>query len=560
MTDKWWKDAVIYQIYPKSFNDTNGDGIGDIAGIKEKLPYLQNLGIDAIWISPMYLSPQVDNGYDITDYRLIDPMFGTNEEMYELIELAHEKGMRVIMDFVGNHTSDKCLWFEESRKSKDNFFSDFYIWKDAKEDGSAPNNWGSSFGGSAWTWDETRQQYYLHYYAAEQPDLNWENETVRSYIYDMLRFWKGKGVDGWRMDVITSISKNQDFPDNDRPLTTKNQQNGPRMHEFIHEMNQEVITPFEMMTVGESPAAKSHDAHLLVAPERQELDMIFTFEHMHVDRVPNDINGRWAHQALDLIMLKRVLSSWQEELRNKGWNALYFENHDRARVISRWGNDKEYRYECATAFATVLHGLQGTPYIYQGEEIGMTNPEFSLEEYQDIELVGNYRQFVKERQTMTHAEFLKAVHKLSRDNARTPMQWDNSKNAGFTTATPWFKVNPNYKTINVDQDLKQKKSIFNYYKALITLRHDDSILKNGTYELLLPSHKELFIYKRVEGERAWLIVVNMSETIQSIAQVTDFITEKHTFILVNYQNRKALDGDIQPYEAIIIEQWEKKYE
>lgn len=545
----WWKKAVFYQIYPKSFYDSNNDGVGDLKGIQEKLPYLKELGVDALWISPVYLSPQVDNGYDIADYRQIDPMFGSNQEMYQLIEAAHEKKIKIVMDFVANHTSDECLWFQESRKSKDNFFSDFYIWKDPQADGSAPNNWGSSFGGSAWSWDEGRQQYYLHYYAKEQPDLNWENPLVREYIYDMMRFWKGKGVDGWRMDVITSISKNLDFPDNPRPFTTENQQNGPRMHEFIHELNQEVLKPFEMMSVGESPAAKSSDAHLLVDPEREELDMIFTFEHMHVDRKKGDVNGRWALKKFDLPQLKQILASWQKELRDKGWNALYFENHDRARVISRWGNDQEYRYETATAFATVLHGLQGTPFIFQGEEIGMINPQFQLEDYEDIELRGNYQFYVEEQKTMSKEAFLQAVYKISRDNARTPMQWSAEKNAGFSQGEPWFKLNPNFKTLNVIADQKSPQSIFKYYQKLIQLRHEEAILTEGTFELLLPEDSALFVYRRQLGTKTWYVLANFSEEQQELPRELQELTGE--IILKNNPQRTDLSTGLAPYEALI---------
>ncbi|MGM0238968.1 glycoside hydrolase family 13 protein [Enterococcus sp. AZ103] len=551
MSQAWWKKAVFYQIYPKSFNDTNNDGIGDLNGIREKLPYLKELGIDALWISPVYLSPQVDNGYDIADYRQIDPMFGTNQEMYDLIEEAHEQKIKIVMDFVANHTSDECLWFKESRKSKDNFFSDFYIWKDAKADGSAPNNWGSSFGGSAWSWDDSRQQYYLHYYAKEQPDLNWENPMVREYIYDMMRFWKSKGVDGWRMDVVTSISKDLAFPDNPRAFTTENQQNGPRMHEFIHEMNQEVLKPFEMMSVGESPAAKSNDAYLLVDPKREELDMIFTFEHMHVDRKKGDVNGRWALKKMDLPQLKSILASWQIELRDKGWNALYFENHDRARVISRWGNDQEFRYQTATAFATVLHGLQGTPFVFQGEEIGMTNPKFELEEYEDIELRGNYQFYVEQQKTMNREAFLAAIHKISRDNARTPMQWDASENAGFSQADPWFKLNPNYPEINVENDRKSEQSVFKYYQALIELRHNEAILTEGSFELLYPEDEALFIYKRQYAGKTWYVVANFSETKQEIPSEVNGLTGK--IMIKNDLQRAELSNSLAPYEAFIIE-------
>lgn len=546
LTDKWWKNAVIYQIYPKSFKDTNGDGIGDIPGIIEKIPYLKSLGIDGLWISPLYLSPQVDNGYDITDYRMIDPMFGTNEDMYALIHEAHAAGIKIIMDFVANHTSDQALWFQESRKSKTNFFSDFYIWKDPKPDGSEPNNWGSNFGGSAWTFDEVRQQYYLHYYAAEQPDLNWENETVRQYIYDMMRFWKSKGVDGWRMDVVTSISKNLDFPDNDRDLVTSNQQNGPRMHEFIHEMNQEVLTPCEMMSVGESPAAKASDAHLLVSPEREELDMIFTFEHMHIDRKQGDVNGRWALQNRDLVSLKRILSDWQMALRDNGWNALYFENHDRARVISRWGNDTTYRYECATAFATVLHGLQGTPYIYQGEEIGMVNADYDLSDYNDIELHGNYEHYVINQKSISHDDFMRAAYKVSRDHARTPMQWSNDKNAGFSDGKPWLKINPRFSEINATADMASERSIFKYYQALIQLRKNNQMFLDGSYELLFPDDENLFIYKRTLHGETWLIVANLSETMID----SPFENDKAEMMIAN-MSRSSLSEQLRPYEAFI---------
>ena len=546
LTDKWWKNAVIYQIYPKSFKDTNGDGIGDIPGIIEKIPYLKSLGIDGLWISPLYLSPQVDNGYDITDYRMIDPMFGTNDDMYALIHEAHAAGIKIIMDFVANHTSDQALWFQESRKSKTNFFSDFYIWKDPKPDGSEPNNWGSNFGGSAWTFDESRQQYYLHYYAAEQPDLNWENEMVRQYIYDMMRFWKSKGVDGWRMDVVTSISKNLDFPDNDRDLVTSNQQNGPRMHEFIHEMNQEVLTPCEMMSVGESPAAKASDAHLLVSPEREELDMIFTFEHMHIDRKQGDVNGRWALQNRDLVSLKRILSDWQMALRDNGWNALYFENHDRARVISRWGNDTTYRYECATAFATVLHGLQGTPYIYQGEEIGMVNADYDLSDYNDIELHGNYDHYVLRKQSISHDDFMRAAYKVSRDHARTPMQWSNDKNAGFSDGKPWLKINPRFSEINAKADMASERSIFKYYQTLIQLRKNNKMFLDGSYELLFPDDENLFIYKRTLHGETWLIVANLSETMID----SPFENDKAEMMITN-MSRSTLSEQLRPYEAFI---------
>lgn len=552
MDKEWWKNAVIYQVYPKSFLDTNDDGVGDLKGIDSKLGYLEELGVDALWISPCYLSPQIDNGYDIADYRKIDPMFGDNSDLEQLIQDAHAKNIKIIMDMVANHTSDKSIWFEESRKSKDNYFSDFYIWKDPKEDGSEPNNWGSNFGGSAWTYDNNRKQYYLHYYGRQQPDLNWENPEVRQAIYDVMRYWKAHGVDGWRMDVITSISKDQDFPNNPNPHHLKyvvgNQNDGPRMHEFIHEMNQEVFKPFSMMSVGEAPDSKSKDARLLVEPDREELNMVFTFEHMHVDRKPGDVNGRWAIQPVDIVQLKRTLANWQNTLDGHGWNALYFENHDRARTPSRWGNDTRYRYESATAFATVLHGLKGTPFVYQGEEIGMTNPHFELEDYEDIELKTNYDKLVKQEKTISDTDFLKAARKISRDNARTPMQWDDSKNAGFTKGKPWFKLNPNYKDLNVSNDLRSDKSVFKYYQELIKLRHEEPILKDGTFKLLLPDDKNIFMYTRTLDSEQWLVVANLSGDSQKVETLNKYIGFET--VISNYDDE---NGEIlRPYEAKIL--------
>ncbi|WCG35487.1 glycoside hydrolase family 13 protein [Companilactobacillus farciminis] len=553
MTQEWWKNAVIYQIYPKSFLDTNGDGVGDLNGIDKKLDYLKKLGIDALWISPVYLSPQIDNGYDIADYRKIDPMFGSNTDMKKLISDAHNHGIKVIMDLVANHTSDQSLWFKESQKSRDNYFSDFYIWKDPQKDGSEPNNWGSNFGGSAWTYCEERQQYYLHYYGKQQPDLNWENPKVRQAIYDVMRYWKAHGVDGWRMDVITSISKNQDFPNNDNPHGLKyvvgNQNNGPRMHEFIHEMNQEVLEPFHMMSVGEAPDSKSKDTRSLVDPTRKELNMVFTFEHMHVDRKPGNVNGRWAIQPANIVELKRILFDWQKNLEGHGWNALYFENHDRARTPSRWGNDKEYRYESATAFATVLHGLKGTPFVYQGEEIGMTNPEFNLDDYEDIELTTNYKKLVEDEKTISSEDFLKAARKISRDNARTPMQWNDKLNAGFTSGKPWFKLNPNYPSVNVDKDLSSSKSVFKYYQKLIRLRHTNDILEFGDAKLLMPDDKDIFAYTRQYKNQKWLIIANLSGHSRLLESLNEYRDSK--IVISNYEEVKF--GSMRPYEALILQ-------
>ncbi|OIK85224.1 glucohydrolase [Oenococcus oeni] len=549
----WWQQAVIYQIYPKSFNDTDGDGIGDLQGVINKMDYLKELGIDAIWLCPIYQSPQVDNGYDITDYRTVDLRYGNNQDLERLIHVAHQYDIKIIMDMVANHTSDQCQWFKESKLSRNNYFSDWYIWRDPKIDGSEPNNWGSNFGGSAWTYVPDRKQYYLHYYAPGQPDLNWENPRVREAIYDMMRYWKAHGVDGWRMDVVTSISKDQRFLNNANPqklpFIVANQNNGPRLHEFLQEMHKEVLEPFSMMSVGESPDSTANTAYQLVDPKRKELDMVFTFEHMHVDRKKGGMNGRWDVQPFDLIELKHILASWQNKLDGRGWNALYFENHDRARTPSRWGNDKKYRYESSTAFATVLHGLKGTPFIYQGEEIGMTNPNFQLEDYEDIELKSDYKKYVDEYKTITKTDFLKAAHKISRDNARTPMQWDASRNSGFTTGKPWFKLNPNYSKINVKNDLKSHKSVFHYYQYLIRLRHENTILTEGTFELILPEHPQVFAYLRQEKNKKWLIFANLSD--QNIVNpLTNFCLEEKQVIVSNYVHPDW--EKLVPYQAAII--------
>ena len=437
----WWKDSVVYQIYPRSFKDSNGDGFGDLQGVIEKLDYLKELGIDVIWLSPVFDSPQDDNGYDIRDYRSIYARFGSNEDMEELINKAHDRDIKIVLDLVVNHTSDEHAWFVESRKSKDNEYSDYYIWKDPKEDGSEPNNWGSSFCGSAWEYCEERGQYYLHFYSKKQPDLNWENPQVRQEVYDLMKFWMEKGADGWRMDVIASISKDQNYPDypeedGRKYYTGKYHSNGPRLHEFIHEMNQEVLSKYDCMTVGEAPGSTPEVARLFTDPAREELNMIFTFEHMNIDRIPRSVNRKWALKSFDLRDLKRVMSEWQTKLYGRGWNALYFENHDQPRVISRWGNDTVYREKCAKAYATILHGMQGTPYIYQGEEIGMTNVHFNLDEYEDIEVRNAYKELVLNGKSISEDDFKKAVWNKSRDNARTPMQWDDSDNAGFTTGKP----------------------------------------------------------------------------------------------------------------------------
>ena len=552
----WWKNSVVYQIYPRSFKDSNGDGFGDLQGIIEKLDYLKELGIDVIWLSPVFDSPQDDNGYDIRDYRKIYDGFGSNEDMEELIKKAHERNIRIVLDLVVNHTSDEHAWFVESRKSRDNEYSDYYIWKDPKADGSEPNNWGSSFCGSAWEYCEERGQYYLHFYSRKQPDLNWENPKVRQEVYDLMKFWMEKGADGWRMDVIASISKDQNYPDypeedGRKYYTGKYHSNGPRLHEFIQEMNQEILSKYDCMTVGEAPGSTPEVARLFTDPTRKELNMIFTFEHMNIDRIPGSVNRKWALKPFDLCELKRVMSEWQNKLYGKGWNALYFENHDQPRVISRWGNDTVYREKCAKAYATILHGMQGTPYIYQGEEIGMTNVQFELEEYEDIEVRNAYKELVQNGRSISEEEFKKAVWNKSRDNARTPMQWDDSDNAGFTTGKPWFRISDRYKEINVEQALADKDSIFYYYKKLIELRHKESILTEGNYQLLLPEDEKIFAYLRNTENESWLVAANMSEDTVSTDRLKTIAKEKEDVIIGNY-DRSDLNEALRPYEAFMM--------
>lgn len=552
----WWKNSVVYQIYPRSFKDSNGDGFGDLPGVIEKLDYLKELGIDVIWLSPVFDSPQDDNGYDIRDYRSVYAGFGTNEDMEELIAQAHKRGIKVVMDLVVNHTSDEHVWFVESRKSRENAYSDYYIWKDPKADGSEPNNWGSSFCGSAWEYSEQRGQYFLHFYSRRQPDLNWENPKVRKEVYDLMKFWMEKGADGWRMDVIASISKEQDFSDypeeeGRKYYTGKYHSNGPRLHEFIQEMNREVLSKYDCMTVGEAPGSTPEVARLFTDPDRKELNMIFTFEHMNIDRVPGSVNRKWALKPFDLRELKRVMSDWQYKLAGRGWNALYFENHDQPRVISRWGNDTEYREECAKAYATVLHGMQGTPYIYQGEEIGMTNVAFELEEYEDIEVRNAFQELVVNGKSITREEFQKAVWNKSRDNGRTPMQWDDSENAGFTTGTPWFRVSDRYQEINVKNALEKKDSVFYYYKELIRLRHEEPLLTEGEYRLILPEDEHIFAYLRQTEKEGWLVAANLSEKTLPSEPLREFVKEMQEVMIGNYE-RTGIEGELRPYEAFMM--------
>lgn len=555
MEKKWWKEAVVYQIYPKSFMDSNGDGIGDIPGIISKLDYLKDLGISVIWISPMYKSPQKDNGYDISDYQSIDKMFGTMEDFDMLLSQAHKRGIRIVMDLVVNHSSDQHKWFIESRKSKDNPYRDYYIWRDPKQDGSEPTNWGQHFGGSAWKFDEVTGQYYLHLFADEQPDLNWENDKVRKEVYDMMHWWCQRGVDGFRMDVINLISKPMVYEDG--PVNTADHfshcggiiANGPRVHEFLKEMNREVLSKYDLITVGETGGVDPKEAKKYAGFDSKELNMVFHFEHMGLD---DDEHGKWTTKKLYLPDLKANLSKWQTQLEGKAWNSLYWNNHDQARIVSRWGNDSDaYRELSAKMLATCLHMMQGTPYVYQGEELGMTNFTFTdISQTDDIEEKNNYKTFVEEEKIYSKEQMLEAISARGRDNARTPMQWNDSENAGFTTGDPWFVINPNYKKINAQSQVKDPDSVFTYYKTLIRLRKEYDIIVYGSYRLLCPEDEKLFAYTRTLGDEKLLVLCNFSkDSFEVTGDIKDMLASEQRILISNYA--EGWSEILRPYEAVV---------
>lgn len=546
MERKWWKEGVVYQIYPRSFYDSNGDGIGDLKGVISKLDYLKELGIDIIWLNPVYKSPNADNGYDISDYRDIMDEFGTMEDFDELLCEAHKRDIRIIMDLVVNHTSDEHEWFKKSRESEDNPYRDFYIWKEGKG-GKEPNDWKSFFGGSAWELDKKTDEYYLHLFAVKQPDLNWENERLRKAIYDMMKFWLDKGIDGFRMDVINFISKDQDFP-NDKMGGSKYYTNGPRVHEFLKEMNQEVLSKYDIMTVGEAPSVTPEIARDYVDESRKELNMIFQFELMGIDEGKGGKGDVIPWKAKDF---KNVLIKWQEALKDKGWNSLYMNNHDQPRMVSRFGDDKSFRVESAKMLATVLHTLKGTPYIYQGEEIGMTNVSFdSIEDYNDIETLNAYHEKLNEG--IPKETLMEAVHKSSRDNARTPMQWDDTLNAGFSKHDPWLKVNPNYKDINVAKALKDPNSIYYYYKKLIKMRKEYKSIVYGDFKAFEVC-ENVFSYMRTLGDERLFIVINLKGNNEKFILPSEIKYNKAEVILSNYddENKDISSIALKPYEAIV---------
>ncbi|MDK6822045.1 glycoside hydrolase family 13 protein [Lacticaseibacillus paracasei] len=531
---QWWQRAVIYQVYPQSFQDSNGDGIGDLKGLIQRLDYLQKLGIDAIWLSPVYQSPSQDNGYDISDYQAINPQFGTMADLEALIRQAKARDIRIIMDLVVNHTSDEHRWFKVSRQSRANPYRDYYIWRDGSATGGPPNAMKSTFSGSAWRCDEATGQYYLHLFGDKQPDLNWANPQVRQAIYKMMNFWISKGIGGFRMDVIDLIGKEPD-----RGI----RENGPKLHPYLQEMNRATFGDTDLLTVGETWGATPSIAQQYADPKRHELSMVFQFEMMQLDQQNDD---KWALRPLDPAALKQVLIKWQTAFDyTKGWNSLFWNNHDLPRIVSRWGNDQRYRVKSAKMFAILLHLLRGTPYVYQGEEIGMTNaPVASIVDVQDIESANIYR----EQMALGQSEktILTAINAKGRDNARTPMQWRDAPNAGFTTSQPWLRVNPNYHTINVAAALDDPDSIFYTYQQLIRLRHENDVIVNGRFEAIQNLAPAVMAYYRVLGDTRWLVVVNLSEKRQPL----DLNDQLEKTIVTNDAPLQSLtDQTLQPYQA-----------
>lgn len=555
MEKRWWKESVVYQIYPRSFCDSNGDGIGDLNGITGKLDYLKELGIDVIWLSPVYKSPNDDNGYDISDYQAIMDEFGTMEDFDRMLATAHEKGIKIMMDLVVNHTSDEHKWFIESRKSTDNPYRDYYIWRPAKEDGSLPNNWGSCFSGSAWEYDKTTDMYFLHLFSKKQPDLNWDNPAVRQDVFDMMNWWLKKGVDGFRMDVISLISKEPGLPDKEPGIngyaTFNVSANGPHVHEYLQEMRQKALNNADTITVGECSGVTLEEAKKYARSDEKELNMVFQFEHMDVDS--DEKAGKWTTRKMDLRNLKKILTRWQKGLQDIAWNSLYWENHDQPRSVSRFGNDSdEYREISAKMLATCIHMMQGTPYVYQGEELGMTNCPFNtLDNFRDLESINAFHELT-EQGKMTEEDMMAAIGYKGRDNARTPMQWDDSAYAGFSTANPWIMVNPNYTKINAKDQINREDSVFKYYQKLIKLRHESELIVYGTYDLILDDDKDIYAYIRTLGDEKLIVYCNFSENTREVELPEEFTNGK--VLISNYIDAKVNHKiTLRPYEAIVIQ-------
>ena len=548
MKRTWWKEAVIYQIYPRSFMDSNGDGIGDLQGIISRLDYLKYLGIDVIWLSPVYKSPNDDNGYDISDYQDIMDEFGTMEDFDELLAAAHARGIKIVMDLVVNHTSDEHQWFVESQKSKDNAYRDYYIWREGKDAQTPPNNWGSCFGGSAWQYDEKTGMYYLHLFSKKQPDLNWDNPKVRGEVFDMMTWWCDKGIDGFRMDVISMISKTKEMPDGKNGDFGPYCIHGPNVHHYLREMNEKVLSKYDIMTVGETAGVTTTLAQQYAGEDAHELDMVFQFEHVDGDGK----YGKWTDEKIPLVTLKKTLSRWQTELYGKAWNSLFWDNHDQPRAVSRFGDDRPmYREVSAKMLATCLHMLQGTPYIYQGEELGMTNYPFQRpSDFRDIESVNAYREWCSEGR-LSHEVFWPCITFKSRDNARTPVQWDDSPHAGFTTGTPWIAVNPNYTEINAKAETADPDSVFHYYKKLIALRKAYPVVVYGKYEMMMEDSEELYVYTRAFEKESLLVVCSFCDHDTNFTLPAEFAGA--SCLICNVENEYGNPKmTLKPYEAFVL--------
>lgn len=549
MTHKWWQNAVVYQIYPQSFQDSNHDGIGDLPGIVSRLPYLQKLGVDVLWLNPIYDSPLKDNGYDIADYEKILPTYGSMADFDKMLQEIHTHHMKLLMDLVVNHTSAQHRWFQESKQSKDNKYANYYIWRDPV-DGHAPNNWNAAFGGPAWTYVPERGQYYLHLFAPGQPDLNWENPQVRESVWNIMRFWLDKGVDGFRMDVINLISKPAGLPDAPEPVTYGLVENfvadGPKLNDYLHEMNDKVLSHYNVMTVGEMPGSTPEDAIAYTGLNSHELNMVFQFEHVQLAGNSDPRLGKWNDTPVKLPELKQALSRWQKALDGKGWNSLYWNNHDQPRAVSRFAtDDPKYRVRTAKMLGTTLHMMQGTPFVYEGEELGMTNVHYtSLDQYEDLEVFNSWHELVDQEKLVDPQTMLKYLNSRSRDHARTPMQWDNSQNAGFTDAKPWFALNPNYQDINAKKAIADKQSVFYHYQRLIQLRHESDLIKFGTYDEIDPDDAQVFAYRRHYQGKMLLVISNFTD--QTVRR--DYNQAKSSELLISNYNDDQ-DTELRPYES-----------
>ena len=554
MNEKWWKNAVVYQIYPRSFKDSNGDGIGDLEGIYEKLDYLAELGIDVIWMSPVYKSPNDDNGYDISDYQDIMDDFGTMDDFDRVLKKAHSLNIKIMMDLVVNHTSDEHKWFIESKKSKDNPYHDYYMWADPDKNGNPPNRWESCFSGSAWEYVESVGQFYLHSFSRKQPDLNWDNPKVREEVFKMMTWWCDKGIDGFRMDVISMISKYPGLPDgpeNGNGYTGNTSCDGPNIHKYLREMNEKVLSKYRLITVGECPGVNAEQAKKYANIDGSELDMIFQFEHVSGSALKPCHHGKWDGEAMTMPELRANFTKWQKDLEVCAWNSLFLSNHDQPRCVSRFGNDSEqYRELSAKMLATMTHFQKGTPYVYQGEELGMTNAYMeNIADYRDIESLNAYKELTTKENipAKTVMGYIKAV---GRDNARTPMQWDASDNGGFTSGTPWLQVNKNYKTINAAAQVNDPDSVFAYYKKLIALRHTNEVMVNGVYDVLIPDHPQIYAYTRTLGDKQLLVLCNDSDTNAAIpAEIQEKIHAAKNILIQNYKDTD--ESTLRPYEAVV---------